>query len=566
MDLLRGPAHRQRPPRPAPRVGPGVQGPLPPLPDHARPPRAPQGRLGLPRPAGRARGREGARALHQARDRGVRHRRVQPALPRVGAPLRRRLGGAHRPRRASGSTPPTPTGPSTTTTSSRCGGCVRQIWDKGLLYEGHKVVALLRPLRHRAVVPRGRPARVYRDVVDPSVYVRFPRRRPAADADLLVWTTTPWTLISNVAAAVGPDIDYVRVTTTDGGRDLVMAAAARSRGRRASSATLHGRRPRRLALRAAVHLPRAAARRRRLAGRRRRLRHHRRRLRHRPPRPGLRRGRRRRRPGRGPARAQPGRRRRRFDETVPPYTGRFVKDADRDIIDDLAARGLLVARAGLRAQLPALLALRHAAHLLGQDLVVRAHLRAARRAARARTRRSAGTPSTSSTAASASGSRATSTGRCPATATGARRCRSGAATSAGHDTASARSPSWRELAGRDLTELDLHRPTSTTSPSPAPPTAAPAPWRASPRCSTPGSTPARCRRPSTTTRSRTATASTSAVPRRLHLRGHRPDPRLVLLPARRQLPGVRLDAVPQRGLPGPSSTRTARRCRSHGAT
>ena len=43
--------------------------------------RPPQGRLGLPRAPRRARGREGARALDQARDRGVRHRRVQPPLP-----------------------------------------------------------------------------------------------------------------------------------------------------------------------------------------------------------------------------------------------------------------------------------------------------------------------------------------------------------------------------------------------------------------------------------------------------------------------------------------------------
>ena len=96
-----------------------------------------------------------------------------------------------------------------------------------------------------AAAPPCRPTRWaspgYRDVVDPSVYVRFPLADgPAADADLLVWTTTPWTLISNVAAAVGPDIDYVRVADPDGGRDLVMAerpppAATRSAdGRRAA--------------------------------------------------------------------------------------------------------------------------------------------------------------------------------------------------------------------------------------------------------------------------------------------------------------------------------------------
>ena len=63
----------------------------------------------------------------------------------------------------------------------------------------------------------------YRDITDLSVYVRFPVEE--RDYDLLVWTTTPWTLISNVAAAVGPDMEYVRVRSTDGGRDLVLAAA-----------------------------------------------------------------------------------------------------------------------------------------------------------------------------------------------------------------------------------------------------------------------------------------------------------------------------------------------------
>jgi isoleucyl-tRNA synthetase len=67
---------------------------------------------------------------------------------------------------------------------------------------------------------------VYRQRADPSVYVRFPLVDD--DADLLVWTTTPWTLISNVAVAVGPDIAYVRVHEPEG-RDLVMAEAAAER-------------------------------------------------------------------------------------------------------------------------------------------------------------------------------------------------------------------------------------------------------------------------------------------------------------------------------------------------
>jgi isoleucyl-tRNA synthetase len=103
---------------------------------------------------------------------------------------------------------------------------MKQMWDKGLLYEGHRVSPYC-PRCGTALSSHemGQPG-VYRDVTDPSVYVRFPLRDE--EADLLVWTTTPWTLVSNVAAAVGADIDYVRVHEPDG-RDLIMAVSAADR-------------------------------------------------------------------------------------------------------------------------------------------------------------------------------------------------------------------------------------------------------------------------------------------------------------------------------------------------
>jgi len=103
---------------------------------------------------------------------------------------------------------------------------VKRMWDQGLLYEGHRVSPYC-PRCGTALSSHemGQPG-VYRDVTDPSVYVRFPLRDD--DADLLVWTTTPWTLISNVAAAVGADMTYVRVHEPDG-RDLIMAAPAAER-------------------------------------------------------------------------------------------------------------------------------------------------------------------------------------------------------------------------------------------------------------------------------------------------------------------------------------------------
>src|SRR5918994_1867708 len=80
---------------------------------------------------------------------------------------------------------------------------VRQLWDKGLLYEGHRVTPYCG--RCGTALSSHEVAQGYEEVVDPSIYVRFPLTGGgAAEADLLVWTTTPWTLVSNVAAAVGP--------------------------------------------------------------------------------------------------------------------------------------------------------------------------------------------------------------------------------------------------------------------------------------------------------------------------------------------------------------------------
>jgi isoleucyl-tRNA synthetase len=103
-----------------------------------------------------------------------------------------------------------------------------QIHAKGLLYEGHKVVPYCPRCgtalsSHEVAQPGG-----YRDVIDPSVYVRLPVVDPAGSSleagdELLVWTTTPWTLVSNAAVAVAPELRYVVVTPQEGGARLVMA-------------------------------------------------------------------------------------------------------------------------------------------------------------------------------------------------------------------------------------------------------------------------------------------------------------------------------------------------------
>jgi len=96
-----------------------------------------------------------------------------------------------------------------------------QMWGNGDIEEGFKVVPYCaRCGTALSSHELGQPG-AYRDVTEESVYVRFPV--VDAEFDLLVWTTTPWTLPSNTAVAVGPGMDYVRVRRAT--RDVVMAAS-----------------------------------------------------------------------------------------------------------------------------------------------------------------------------------------------------------------------------------------------------------------------------------------------------------------------------------------------------
>ena len=128
---------------------------------------------------------------------------------------------------------------------------------------------------------------------------------------------------------------------------------------------------------------------------------------------------------------EPGAPRRHLRRAPGPFAGHVrASDADPTIIEALRESRPPVPRRRVRARLPALLALRHAAHLLRQDRTGTCAPPRSRTSCSPPTRRSTGTRSTSSTAASATGSRTTWTGRSRASATGARRCRSGAATRA----------------------------------------------------------------------------------------------------------------------------------------
>ncbi|MDX3237381.1 isoleucine--tRNA ligase [Streptomyces sp. ME03-5709C] len=98
---------------------------------------------------------------------------------------------------------------------------LKQVFDKGLLVQDHRVAPWCP--RCGTGLSDHELAQGYETVVDPSVYVRFPLTSGplAGEAGLLVWTTTPWTLVSNTAVAVHPDVTYV--VATDGKEKLVVA-------------------------------------------------------------------------------------------------------------------------------------------------------------------------------------------------------------------------------------------------------------------------------------------------------------------------------------------------------
>ncbi|NTW82462.1 MAG: isoleucine--tRNA ligase [Chlorobiaceae bacterium] len=96
---------------------------------------------------------------------------------------------------------------------------LKTIFDKGLIYKDYKIVP--QDPKSETVLSSHELALGYREVKDPSIYVKF--RLKGSDESFLVWTTTPWTLISNVALCVGPDIDYVKVRNSETGEVLILA-------------------------------------------------------------------------------------------------------------------------------------------------------------------------------------------------------------------------------------------------------------------------------------------------------------------------------------------------------
>jgi isoleucyl-tRNA synthetase len=105
---------------------------------------------------------------------------------------------------------------------------LKNLFDRGLLYQGHKIVWWW--AQGGTALSAGEVGQGYRQVADPSVYVKFPLLDDGGtvtDTSLLVWTTTPWTLPSNQFAAVHPDLQYSVLSTEHEGKveKLIVASA-----------------------------------------------------------------------------------------------------------------------------------------------------------------------------------------------------------------------------------------------------------------------------------------------------------------------------------------------------
>ncbi|MGD8830029.1 MAG: isoleucine--tRNA ligase [Pseudomonadales bacterium] len=102
---------------------------------------------------------------------------------------------------------------------------LKQLWERGLVYQGSRVM----PVSTELGTPLSNfEANLnYQDVQDPAITVLF--KLTDEDAYLSAWTTTPWTLPSNLAVCVGGDIDYVKVRDPEAGKDFYIAEACVAR-------------------------------------------------------------------------------------------------------------------------------------------------------------------------------------------------------------------------------------------------------------------------------------------------------------------------------------------------
>ncbi len=98
----------------------------------------------------------------------------------------------------------------------------KQLYEMGLVYEGFRVM----PFSAKLGTPLSNfeAGENYKDIDDPSITVAF-QLENSPDTSLLIWTTTPWTLISNLAVMAGPEIDYIKVHDPHSNHNYILAEA-----------------------------------------------------------------------------------------------------------------------------------------------------------------------------------------------------------------------------------------------------------------------------------------------------------------------------------------------------
>jgi isoleucyl-tRNA synthetase len=98
----------------------------------------------------------------------------------------------------------------------------KQIHDQGLVYRGARIMPFSTTCN--TVLSNFEAGSNYQDTQDPSVFITFPLE-DEPETSLMAWTTTPWTLPSNLACAVNPDLEYLKIKDEERGKVYVVAAA-----------------------------------------------------------------------------------------------------------------------------------------------------------------------------------------------------------------------------------------------------------------------------------------------------------------------------------------------------
>ena len=96
----------------------------------------------------------------------------------------------------------------------------KQLFEKGLVYRGRKIMPYSNACT--TVLSNFEVQLNYKEVSDPSLYISFPLVEDN-NVKFMVWTTTPWTLPSNLALAVKPDMDYIKIMDTKRNEVFIMA-------------------------------------------------------------------------------------------------------------------------------------------------------------------------------------------------------------------------------------------------------------------------------------------------------------------------------------------------------